>query len=543
MKRTIYLSRCIFTGAQDQPFPGAVVVEGDRITFVGPKDALPPADPETVVEDLGDRTLMPGLIDVHTHSFMGIRMQQNQACFLNPRYTEEELIQAMTAFMEAHPDPVNGMYYFFDYDFEHSGRFTKYRLDRLFGDRAIMLTDLSLHGGAFSSSALALLGDDGTIPPGSDVLYEPDGTVGYWVEAAFFALHTRAMTLGGDSSDNETIDRIQHLFNRNGYTAIGEMRPLGNVSGYVWAQDLYLRRQREDSLTLRVGVCSSLVAHPDDWLADQEALKGDYIFFAGLKGFMDGGYINSTAWTTAQWLYGENKGKQTGPTSDMALYAAKIRQANDLGIPVRLHAEGDLAIEKAIEFYAQSENKGALNQIEHGTCMTEHTLQVIRDHLKDGRRLAVNMQPVFLYNEAPTDAHPASCGNEFYNRCAVRVRSILETGAVVSVGSTDFPVTQPIPADHIRVAVNRLSDEEGSVFYGRGYTPQEAISLPQALTGMTHSAALALGRDRDLGLLKPGYKADLVIFAQDLFAMEPQQYKDIQVYKTICNGKEVYVHV
>jgi imidazolonepropionase-like amidohydrolase len=43
--------------------PGVVVVEGDRIRSVG--DAAPPASARTI--DLGDATLLPGLIDAHTH--------------------------------------------------------------------------------------------------------------------------------------------------------------------------------------------------------------------------------------------------------------------------------------------------------------------------------------------------------------------------------------------------------------------------------------------------------------------------------------------
>jgi imidazolonepropionase-like amidohydrolase len=43
-----------------------VVVEGDRIVAVGPR-ASTPIPPGTTVTDLGDRTLLPGFIDAHTH--------------------------------------------------------------------------------------------------------------------------------------------------------------------------------------------------------------------------------------------------------------------------------------------------------------------------------------------------------------------------------------------------------------------------------------------------------------------------------------------
>lgn len=43
--------------------PASIVVEGNKIVAVNPK-ALP-ADAETI--DLGDRTLLPGLFDMHSH--------------------------------------------------------------------------------------------------------------------------------------------------------------------------------------------------------------------------------------------------------------------------------------------------------------------------------------------------------------------------------------------------------------------------------------------------------------------------------------------
>ena len=541
MGKKIYKSTSIFTSECDKPFSGVVLVENDKIAFVGPESEVPACDGIESVEDLGDRTITPGLIDCHVHAFPGLRMEQFNSCFLSPEYNEEELIAAINQFIADNPQPINDMYYFFDYDFDNSGRFTKYRLDEVFGrDKAIMLTDLSLHGGAFSSKALELLEYDGVIPEGSNVQYEEDGTVGYWCEEAFFVLHTRAMTLGGSVNDDETIDLIQKLFNSNGITSIGEMRPFGKSTDYVWAEERYLEREKEGSLTLRVGVCSSLPAEKETWIEDQKKFQGDYLFFNALKGFMDGGFINATAWTTGDWVFGPNKGKKIGPANDMEVYARKIKEANDLGIGVRLHAEGDLAIEKAISMFAQSDNKDVLNQIEHGTLMTDDTLAAIEKYIHDGRKLSINMQPAFLYNEAPTEEHPVACGNEFYNRGAVRVKSAMATGAVVSVGSTDFPVTQPIPRDHIRMEVNRLADEEGSVFYRKGYTPHEAICLSDAIIGSTHNAAIALGRGHDLGLLKEGYKADITIFDQDLFAMDPYDYKKIDIYKTIVNGKEVF---
>ncbi|HEY1212593.1 MAG TPA: hypothetical protein VGE93_03075, partial [Bryobacteraceae bacterium] len=47
--------------------PGEVLVEHGRISAVG-QNVRPPAGAEQI--DLGDRTLLPGLIDAHVHLFL-----------------------------------------------------------------------------------------------------------------------------------------------------------------------------------------------------------------------------------------------------------------------------------------------------------------------------------------------------------------------------------------------------------------------------------------------------------------------------------------
>ena len=541
MAKKVFLSKSIFTSDNDAPVSGAIVVNGDLIEYVGTAEDAPYTDEDEVI-DLGSKTITPGLIDCHVHAYPGIKMEQNNACFLNPMYSRDELIDTMRTFIAENPEPVNGIYYFFDYDFSQSGMLMRYEMDELFGDAAIMLTDISLHGGTFTTKALEVLQFDfeAPLPEGSVVHYEEDGTPGYFVEGVYFMLHIRAMTMGGEKNADQTIDEIQRRFNAQGFTAIAEMRPMGNIKDYVWAEERYLQREAEGSLTLRVGACSSLTSDRKYWEEDIRRLKGDFVFFNALKGFMDGGFINSTAWTTAEYIAGPNEGQHPGPANDMELYAAKIKEANDLGIGVRVHAEGDLAIEKALEMYAQSDNMEVLNQIEHCTAMTPRTEQKIKEYVASGRKLAINFQPIFLYAEAPTEEHPVDCGNEFYDACAVRVNSAIKTGAIVSVGSTDFPVVQPSASRHIRVAVNRLADEEGSVFYGDGYTPDEAITLPQAIIGNTRNAAIAIGRGHDLGIIRPGYKADFTVFNADIFEMDRPEYRNIDIYKTIVGGKEVY---
>lgn len=62
---TAFVDATIVTGTGDAPFPGSVVIEGDRIVEVVEGGAPSVATARTV--DCGGWTLLPGLIDAHVH--------------------------------------------------------------------------------------------------------------------------------------------------------------------------------------------------------------------------------------------------------------------------------------------------------------------------------------------------------------------------------------------------------------------------------------------------------------------------------------------
>ena len=66
METTVFHNANILDCTGKDPYPGTVVVAGDRIQAVGPSDQVTtPRDAVSV--DLEGMTLMPGLIDAHTH--------------------------------------------------------------------------------------------------------------------------------------------------------------------------------------------------------------------------------------------------------------------------------------------------------------------------------------------------------------------------------------------------------------------------------------------------------------------------------------------
>src|SRR5688500_2804671 len=64
----VLLNANVITMSDEEPTAEAIAVAGDRIVAVGTDaDVLALAGPDTVVEDLGEATMLPGLIDAHNH--------------------------------------------------------------------------------------------------------------------------------------------------------------------------------------------------------------------------------------------------------------------------------------------------------------------------------------------------------------------------------------------------------------------------------------------------------------------------------------------
>ena len=64
MKRTLYSAKYVLPIVAPPIVDGAIVVEGDRIVYVGDRTGAPPAD--TIV-DTGDSFVTPGLVNAHSH--------------------------------------------------------------------------------------------------------------------------------------------------------------------------------------------------------------------------------------------------------------------------------------------------------------------------------------------------------------------------------------------------------------------------------------------------------------------------------------------
>jgi predicted amidohydrolase YtcJ len=115
-------------------------------------------------------------------------------------------------------------------------------------------------------------------------------------------------------------------------------------------------------------------------------------------------------------------------------------------------------------------------------------------------------------------------------------RSVLRTGAHVPI-SSDFPGETLNPFYGVYAAITR-KDPEGNP--PGGWHPEENMTLDEALRGYTIEAAYAEFEEAAKGSIEPGKLADLVVISKNITKVAPRELLSIVVLKTIVGGRIVH---
>jgi hypothetical protein len=73
-----------------------------------------------------------------------------------------------------------------------------------------------------------------------------------------------------------------------------------------------------------------------------------------------------------------------------------------------------------------------------------------------------------------------------------------------------------------------------------GWQPEQNLTVEQALSLFTTQAAYAGWREDWAGSIKAGKSADFVVTDEDIFAIDPDAIKDVEIKKTYIRGNCEY---
>ncbi|HEY8998511.1 MAG TPA: amidohydrolase, partial [Edaphobacter sp.] len=244
-----------------------------------------------------------------------------------------------------------------------------------------------------------------------------------------------------------------------------------------------------------------------------------------LKGFMDGSLGSRTAALAAP--YADDPGNSGIPRYQQSKLDAMAKERAAAGFQLGFHAIGDRANHMALEaFQVAGATPVQRFRIEHAQVLLPGDFDT---YAKLG--IIASMQPSHLLTDMNWAANRLGAERAKYSYAW---RSMLTHHIPLAFG-TDYPVEAIDPLRGLYAAVTRQNEAATKI-----YQPQEKLTIAEAIRAYTQGSAYAEFRERELGLIEPGFYADLVVLDRDITSATPQQLLHAKVLLTIVNGETVY---
>ncbi|GHB48562.1 amidohydrolase [Streptomyces viridiviolaceus] len=533
-----YVADTILTGARvrtldpHRPTAGAVAVKDGHIVAVGDEsDVRGWRGADTEIVDLAGSTLTPGLVDGHSHPYLGVRMATGLD--LSGCQDLDALRAALTgAARAAGPgDWVLG------YGLDHNtfgGRPVHHDLiDAALGGVPAFIRLYDGHSALVSGPALAAAGIDGPrrFEQRAQVVCAPDGRpTGHLVEFA-------AMSLMDPVLPGEAVAvRRERLLG-----LLRDMAATGLTGAHVMDLQepdllgLLATMEEDGELPVRLRIAPWCMPGTDqdglDHLVELQRSRGRRWRVGGVKFFMDGTVEGGTAWLEHPDCHGQGT-EAFWP--DPAAYTRAVHHLARAGVRTATHAIGDAAVRHVLDTVELLDDPGqrSLHRI-------EHIETVPGSQLPRFARLGVaaSMQPTHIaYTRADhSDEWSQRVGEERAAR-AWRCRDLRDAGAILVLGS-DWPIAHYDPREVLATARLRRLPGQPDV---EPVTARQALTGLMALEGYTSHSALAVGEQDVAGRIAPGYRADLTAFAVDPVTAPADELGTAPVTLTMTGGTVVH---
>ena len=202
------------------------------------------------------------------------------------------------------------------------------------------------------------------------------------------------------------------------------------------------------------------------------------------------------------------------------------------GMNLVFHAIGDGAINMCLKSFEKAKKINSAKDTRFGLI---HIQILSEDIIKKFKELDVvaYMEPICIN----TDLYIAESrvGKKRMKTSYVYKR-LCNEGLNICI-SSDCPVDSLNPMDSIYVATNR-KDYNG--YPNEGWIMEEALTVEEALYGLTMGGAYASYEENIKGSIEKGKLADFVIISDDIMSINKEKIKDIKIEATYLGGKKVY---
>ena len=509
--------------------PTAVAISNGRITGIGSRESLATQiSSETVIDEFPEATIVPGLIDSHTHIVFGLELTRGV------QLTDLSLTQVRASLTEAVSTASPGQWIFgwgVDPNIFTETGFSGRIFDSVTEGNPLFLRMRDAHSAVINSAGIRAVGLTGreSFPDESAVGIDDVGNpTGYLLELAAMDLVLKQIPQEPLEIKAERLAEVLAGMARSGITGTHVM------DFHDGSREILELLERHGDLPLRLRFSPMIPPGADaSMLAEFAALQGLHgrrWQVEGVKFMIDGTVDNGSAWLAEPDCYGQGvRSIWTNPEA----YREAIRYFSERGIPTATHAIGDRGVEFVLDTI---ESLGAIadnahHRIEHIETIPDETVPRFSQ-----LGVAASMQPIHGVRHTladRTDNWSVRLGNARAAR-GWRSGDLRRAGATVALGS-DWPVTPFDPRVMMAESVLRRPLARPEL---APVQPEQALSVREAFEGYTTHAARAIGSIED-GIIAPGARAALTVFTEDPLTLRAEELADLQVVSTYVDGEPV----
>ena len=538
-QKTIYSGGDIITmNGSSLEYAEAVVIDQDKIVFVGTRAEANKNYPKSKHRLLNGRTMMPGFIEPHVHASLAATILPNEIIAPYDWALPGETKQGVTghdAYMQRLTESVTAkattdkIFFVWGYHQLWHGDLSRSLLNGISTKQPIAVIHRSFHEIYLNDAAIAAMNiteDDFSNNP------QVDWAKGHFYEGGWMALAPRMAPLMLDSSSYmKGLGMMTQLIRKNGITTIAEPGfPSVSFEGeYALLKaemaknppfDVYLIPNGTQLASMKGGNQAALA-----FIKTLPNYSTDNITFLPnqVKLFSDGAIYSQLMQMKDDYTDGHHGEWMTPLTllqQQMSLYWNQ-------GYKLHIHANGDKGIQQVLDFAAMDQQANPRQDhrltLHHMGYFTDAMAQQIADM---GVEASVN--PYYLW--ALADKYSEHGLGPERGENLVALNSLAKRNVPTSYHS-DFAMAPIEPLTLAWTAINRITSGKNKV------SQDQRVDTYTAMKAITISAARTLNLENDIGSIEAGKTANFTILKENPFKVDPMLIKDITVLATVYKGK------
>lgn len=519
----------------------AVAIRDGKITAVGTRDdVIKWRSAQTEIIDLKGRTLMPGLIEPHTHPILSaaLGLWVDVSAF---KYSSAPEVWA--ALREAAARVSSGQWVLaFGWDPAMLNDLvapTLAEMDELAPENPLLILTQTMHTAFVNTKAYEVAGVTASTPKpsgGGQLAKDSDGNLnGTVLEVSAIGLFTAHMPKLPYGFYRTLLTQQYRRYAREGYTSIAAPGPQPLAPDH-----LRLLQETADAPESPLRVFVYPLNDIIESVPFAPGFGSDRFRVLGVKLHIDGSpYAGGMAMNDpylATPLTIEGLGIARGSRGSLNFeddkLAELVEKYHRAGWQIAAHVQGERAIDQLLDIYedvlGRRPRKDHRHRLEHNALITEAQL---------ARAAALGVTTSFYIDHVGYYGSSLKRGIVGPERAArfMPMATALRLGHRATI-HTDTPCSPLGPLRAMRVAVTREM-LDGSGVLG----PEETITVDDAIRAVTINAAWQLFAEDRIGSTEVGKLADFVVLSDNPRSLDPRRWEDIEILETFIDGRRTGV--